>query len=171
MLQRYQYVGGKHKDYEMNIGKEIYLDLFLARIKAQSQQKFFDELILESAFSCGAELSGLRDVVTMAASERTFAVGDGVAIFDLKSTVIQKPLIVMSTLEAPVPFDVLGGKPTDIIATVFSPQALGPLHLQRLAFVSRILKSKDLRMALRDAPNADSMSVLFMPTQDWMVAA
>ena len=155
----------------MNIGKEIYLDLFLARIKAQSQQKFFDELIQESALPCGADLSHLRDVVTMAMGERTFAVGDGVAIFDLKSAAVQKPLIVMSTLESAVPFDVLGGKPTDIIATVLSPQSLGPLHLQRLAFVSRVLRSKDLRDALRDAPNADSMRVLFMPTQDWMVAA
>ena len=155
----------------MSLSKELEFDLYLSRIKAQSQQKVFEELGTEVCPLCGVREETMRDAITQRLSERTFGMGDGVAIFDLRDPFIKRPVSVIATLEHDVDFKALDDKPVNIIAAILSPQSDGPKHLQRLSVLSRVMRSEKLQEALRDVSSEDEMRALFMPSQDWMVAA
>ncbi len=155
----------------MSISKELHFDRFLIDLQAQSQQKIFDILAEETAIFCDTSIQHVRDVFEKRLGERTFGMGDGLAIFDVKSSIITKPMLVLARFDQELDFNSLDGKDVDLMVAVISPQNDVSSHLQRLAHVSRVLRSADLRSALRDARDIDAMKVLFMPTQDWMIAA
>ncbi len=151
--------------------KSLHIDLFFANLKAQSQNRIFEILAQETSALCMTNVEALEDVIQMRLYERSCCVGDGVAIFDVKSAIIQKPVLAISTFDQPLDFNAPDLKPVDVMAAVLSPQSHGPFHLQRLAAVSRMLRSDGLCAALREAQDTDAMQVLFMPTQEWMNAA
>ena len=155
----------------MKVQKEQHFDLYKANMKVQTQDRVFEALAEDVQSLCGTQSSVLLDIFKVRLAQRTFGMGDGVAIFDVKSTAVKKPVMVMATFDQEIDFDALDGKPVDIMASVISPLEDASAHLQRLASVSRLLKCEDLCQALRDAQNEDALRVLFMPTQDWMVAA
>ncbi|PCJ03206.1 MAG: hypothetical protein COB14_00285 [Alphaproteobacteria bacterium] len=155
----------------MSIAKEFHFDVLMTDVKAQTQPKIFEILAQEAAPLCEVEVGVLSDVLDQNAEDRTFPLEDGVAIFDVKSTHIKTPALAMMTFDRDIAFNTMDGKLVNIMAAVLSPQSCGPVHLQRLANVSRILRSHDLCMALREVDSADAMRALFMPTQDWMLAA
>lgn len=155
----------------MNSQKNIRFDLYIPKMKAQTQGRVFESLATEVESGCGVQAPVLMDIFQMRLAQRTFGMGDGVAIFDVKSSIIKAPVMVLSTLDQDVDFDALDAKPVDIMAAVISPADDVSSHLQKLAGISRMLKNDSLCHALREARDADAMRVLFMPTQDWMVAA
>jgi PTS system nitrogen regulatory IIA component len=155
----------------MKIQNNIRFDMYMPNIKAQTQARIFEVLAEDLQDLCGAQSSVLMDIFNVRLSQRTFGMGDGVAIFDVKSTAIKRPVMLISTFDQDIDFDALDGRPVDIMAAVISPISDGSAHLQRLAGVSRLLKCDDLQQALRDAEHEDAMRVLFMPSQDWMIAA
>lgn len=155
----------------MNDFKKMHFEFFHAQVKAQTQEKIFDILAEDAAPLCKVETQILRDAFARRLSERTFGMGDGVSIFDVKSEHVKRPVLAMMNFEHDIDFNALDSKPVRIMAAVISPQSDGPLHLQRLASVARLLRCDDLCQALKDARNEDEMRVLFMPSQDWMVAA
>ncbi len=151
--------------------KELEFDLFLARVKAKTQGRAFEVLAEQAASLCGTEASVLRKVFARRLSERTFGMGEGISIFDVKSDDIKRPVLAMLTFDNDIDFNALDNRPVNVMAAVISPRSSGPFHLQRLASVSRVLRSQDLCDALRDARDEDALRVLFMPSQDWMIAA
>lgn len=153
------------------MGSDLNFDLFIARMKAQSQKKVFHDLASEAAVTCGVDAETLSRIFSRRLEERTFGMGRGVAIFDVKSLQVQHPVLVMATLENMVDFNALDGQPVNILAAVISPASLGPVHLQKLAQVSRLLNDEDLCNALRDARDEDAMRVLFLSSQGRMMAA
>lgn len=161
----------ERKDRKMNIAKELHFDVLMTDVKAQTQPKIFKILAQEAAPACGIDVDTLFNVFDQNADNRTFSLEDGVAIFDVKSAQIKTPALAMMTFDRDIDFNIMGGKPVNIMAAVLSPQSCGPLHLQRVASVARVLRSYDLCVALREVDNVDAMQVLFMPTQDWMLAA
>ena len=161
----------ERKDHKMSIAKELHFDVLMTDVKAQAQSKVFEILAKEAAPTCGVDADVLYNVFDQNAEDRTFSLEDGVAIFDVKSTHIKTPTLAVMTFDRDIDFNTMDGKPVNIMAAVLSPQSCGPVHLQRLANVSRVLRSHDLCMALREVDNTDAMRALFMPTQDWMLAA
>ncbi|MGH1456086.1 MAG: PTS sugar transporter subunit IIA [Alphaproteobacteria bacterium] len=155
----------------MKTQKELNFDFYLPKMKVQTQNRAFDVLAEEVQSICGVQSSVLFDIFKVRLAQRSFGFGDGVAVFDVKSSAIKKPALVIATFDHDVEFESLDDKPVDIMAAVISPLSDGPTHLQKLAVVSRVLRCHDLRQALRDAKNEDEMQVLFMPSQDWMMAA
>lgn len=155
----------------MSIAKEFHFDVLMTDVKAQTQPKIFEILAQEAAPLCEVAVDVLSDVLDQNAEDRTFSLGEGVAIFDVKSTHIKTPTLAMMTFDRDIAFNAMDGKYVNIMASVLSPQSCGPVHLQRLANVSRVLRSHDLCTALREVDSTDAMRALFMPTQDWMLAA
>lgn len=155
----------------MSIAKELHFDVLMTDVKAQAQSKVFEILAKEAASTCGVDADVLYNVFDQNAEDRTFSLEDGVVIFDVKSTHIKTPTLAVMTFDRDIDFNTMDGKSVNIMAAVLSPQSCGPVHLQRLANVSRVLRSHDLCTALREVDNTDAMRALFMPTQDWMLAA
>lgn len=155
----------------MNGFKTIHFDLFLAKIKAQTKDKVYDFLVHEMAPLAETDAEVLHKVFQKRLKERTFGMGEGIAIFDVKSSHIKKPVIAIANFDHEIDFNALDDRPAHILAAVISPSSDGAMHLQRLAGISRLLRNKELSKALREARNVDEMRVLFMPSQDWMIAA
>lgn len=155
----------------MNISKGLYFDRLLIDLKAQNQKQIFDILAKETALLTQGNADRIRSAFETRLGERTFGMGNGLSIFDIKSPAINKPVLILARFEQELDFNALDGKPVDLMAAVISPHNDVSEHLQKLAYISRVLRSKDLQSALRDAPNEDAMTVLFMPSQDWMIAA
>ena len=141
-------------------------------VRAQTQSNVFEILAKEAASSCGMDADILVRLFDKHADDRTFTLEEeGVVIFDVTSIHIKTPILAMMTFDRDIDFNAMDRKPVNIMAAVLSPQSCGPVHLQRVANVSRVLRSYDLCTALRDVDNTDAMRVLFMPNQDWMLAA
>ena len=155
----------------MGNAKELHFDILMANVKARTQQGIFKTLADEAASLCGLSSEDLLDIIKLRLNERTFGMGEGVAIFDVKSLQVKRPILALMTFDNDIDFNALDSKPTNIMAAVISPKLDVSNHLQRLASISRVLRSRDLCGALRDASDVDEMRVLFMSTQDWMVAA
>lgn len=151
--------------------KDLDFDLFMPRMNAQTQKRVFDLLTFSISTKFGISKVGLGDAIDKRLAERTFGMGDGISVFDLKTSYVKRPIMAICSFEHKVNFDALDGQPVDVMAALISPLSDGPKHLQKLSMISRAMRSQELCTALRDANDQDMMRALFMPSQDWMIAA
>ncbi len=151
--------------------QKLEFDLFLHQINAQSRNRVFEILAQNVSGLCDTETNILHELFDAHFEHRDHAIRRGVAIFDVKSPIVRKPALVISTFEHDVDFSAADGRDVNIMASIISPHTTGATHLQRVAAVSRMFKSLKLCDALRSCKDADEMSMLFTPSQDWMIAA
>jgi PTS system nitrogen regulatory IIA component len=84
-------------------------------------------------------------------------IGQGVAIPHGKSPSVPAQAAALGLSKKGVDFDALDGEPVYILFLVAAPpEAAGP-HLKALAKISRLLKDKPFRQALRDAVSVDDI--------------
>lgn len=84
-------------------------------------------------------------------------IGQGVAIPHGKSPSVPAQAAALGLSKKGVDFDALDGEPVYILFLVAAPpEAEGP-HLKALAKISRLLKDKPFRQALRDAVSVDDI--------------
>jgi nitrogen PTS system EIIA component len=84
-------------------------------------------------------------------------IGQGVAIPHGKSPAVPAQAAALGLSKKGVDFDALDGEPVHILFLVAAPpDAAGP-HLKALAKISRLLKDKPFRQALRDAVSVDDV--------------
>jgi len=89
----------------------------------------------------------------------TTAIGDGIAIPHVRNPILlQLPVskIALCFLEKPVDFDAPDGKPVTVLFTLTSPTV--KVHLHLLSSLSYALKNQDLKKALTD--RADRQTIL-----------
>lgn len=89
----------------------------------------------------------------------TTAIGDGIAIPHVRNPILlQLPVskIALCFLEEPVDFDAPDGKPVTVLFTLTSPTV--KVHLHLLSSLSYALKNQDLKKALTD--RADRQTIL-----------
>lgn len=155
----------------MAISKYVNFDLLINRARAQNKKQLIKNITNKAAPIAGAREELLFDACYKHLNEKGCSYENGLAIFDMRSTLVKKPVIFISTLDMEVDFGQQGNQPSEIFVGLLSTASCGPLHLQRLSSIARLFRSKSLCDALREASSVDEMSALFMPTQDWMVAA
>ena len=155
----------------MSISKYVDFDLFLNRIKAHSAKQAFQQIAQESAALCGASAPDLLDLIQSRFDEGGAHGEKGVSVFDLKSVKIKSSLMFVATFDQGLDLNAHDAQSVHAFVGVLSPFSSGAAHLQRLDCVSRLFRSNDLCATLRETRNEDEMRVLFMPDQDWMIAA
>lgn len=155
----------------MTKSKDVDFDFYFPKVNVQTQIQAFELLAEEIHSACQVPAPALMDVFHVRLAQRSFGMGEGVGIFDVKSSAVKKPVMAMMTFEHDLDFDALDGRTVDVMAALVSPLSDSAAHLQKLAMISRLLRCDDLCEALRSADDVDAMRVLFMPSQDWMVAA
>jgi mannitol/fructose-specific phosphotransferase system IIA component (Ntr-type) len=154
----------------MTILSNLQFDLCLAHVKVQSEKKLLQVLSSEVSALCGMDDAAFCDIFEQNENSVIVGAGEGVAVLDLRHALVKRPLLVLMTLDQPVDLRTSEARGVDIIAAVLSPESYGPLHLQRLAGVTRLLRNMPLCAALREARDADSMVVLFS-SESRMIAA
>jgi PTS system nitrogen regulatory IIA component len=98
-------------------------------------------------------------------------IGDGVALAHLKVRGLAKPCVIFARLNKSVDFDAVDAKPVDLALLLLSPEADGPLHLRRLARLSRMMRDETLRRHLRGTEDADTLHALLTDPQSRRLAA
>ncbi len=155
----------------MVIAKGLDFDAYFSKLNLQKQADAFSVLAKHVAEFNHQKPKLIEKVFDARRKERTFGMGDGVAIFDVRTNFVSRPVLSLMTFDNKLDFNALDNQPVDIMVSLVSPQEDGPKHLQKLANVSRLMRSEDLRIAIRDAKTNDALRVLFLPSHDWMVAA
>jgi PTS system nitrogen regulatory IIA component len=77
-------------------------------------------------------------------------IGQGVAIPHGKIDILQEQIGVLGLSRRGIDFNSLDGEPVNIIFLLIGPIELAEQHLKALSRISRLLKDKFLRQAIRD---------------------
>lgn len=147
------------------------LDIVVPHLKANSRKQVLSCLSEEAADFTGLNQEHLFKKLIFREQTETSAVGNGVAIPHMYVKKLDKPFMLFARLDQPVGFNASDGTPVDLVFLVMSPDADGPLHLRRLARVSRILRNETLRMQLRGTEDADTLYSLLHDPVHRMLAA
>ena len=84
-------------------------------------------------------------------------IGQGVAIPHAKAAWAKKQLAAIGISKKGVKFDALDGEPVHIFFMLVGPVDSAGLHLKTLARISRLLKDKFFRLALRESKTAEEV--------------
>ena len=84
-------------------------------------------------------------------------VGDGIAIPHCRLSGCTDPKGFFIKLEEPIDFDAIDGKPVDLIFTLVVPEDATSEHLETLASIAELFSKDDVRSALREADNSQSL--------------
>jgi|GEM_PF-2963019 len=155
----------------VGILKYVDFDFYLNRVKADKKESLLQLVSQKIAPHCSVSVDLMKDICVKRAVSGGVSVENGIAIFDLTSRFVKKPVAVIATLNGGMDLETPDSKPVDLFVGVLSPANNVSAHLQHLSAVARLFRSEGLCKALRGSRSEDEMKVLFMPTQDWMVAA
>lgn len=155
----------------MHFSKHVDFNVYLSRVKSNSMKSLFQSLADEISAFNKQEPQELLAIFKNRLDEYGCCCEDGVALFDVQSDVVESPILFLATLENGINCDAPDGQDIDIVSGLISPQSAGSIHLQKLSNLARLLRSDELCSALRDVHTVDEMKVLFMPMQDWTMAA
>ncbi|MFH1239394.1 MAG: PTS sugar transporter subunit IIA [bacterium] len=84
-------------------------------------------------------------------------IGQGIAIPHGKTDQINDVVIVFGSSKQGIDFESLDGEPVYLVFLLLAPMESSGIHLKALAKISRLLKDKYFRQALRDAKNVDDV--------------
>lgn len=149
----------------------VSLDMALPRIRAASRKQVYEILSEKAGASLGAAPRDIFNALTAHESDSPAGIGGGIAIAHLKMKGLGNSFFLLATLETPADFDALDGAPVDIVCLLLSPEENGPVHLQALSRISRLLNNTDLCGKLRDAQSEDMMAEIFANPDGWLIAA
>jgi len=129
----------------------------LYNLKAQCKREALHELA--EAASSLADIPASYIMATLLEREQlgSTGVGDGVAIPHGKIEGLGKITGLLARLETPVSFDALDDQPVDLIFMLLAPANATAAHLKALAKVSRLLRDREARDALRGADTAEAL--------------
>ena len=155
----------------MSIIKELSFDFVAADIKLQSRHDIYR--MLSQALSPSSETNEklLKDLLLCRWANSVYQMGEGVAVLEIAADEIQAPSLSLVRFDREIEFELTGLLPVKVLAVVLSPKSGVAKHLQKLATVTRILRSRDLCEALQDAKDEDEIRTLFTPSHNWMMAA
>jgi nitrogen PTS system EIIA component len=151
--------------------QDIQVDLLLTDIKANNQKELLQILAKEVAPLTTCHPGDLYRWLMEKEKTSTFAIGDGLALPNLQVKYLYQSFKTLCVLKKPIDFQAPDARAVDLVCLVLSPDHEGPLHLRRLARMSRLLKSPDLRRRLLEAPDRQAMKSLIRTQQEWMQAA
>jgi mannitol/fructose-specific phosphotransferase system IIA component (Ntr-type) len=104
-----------------------------------------------------------RATADIVARERVMStgVGNGVAIPHAYTDAVDRVVAGFYRTREAVEFAAPDGAPVDLFFVVFGPRASQRDHIRFLARISRLLKNAEFRDALRAAPDADAVHMVF----------
>jgi nitrogen PTS system EIIA component len=108
------------------------------------------------AASSGLGAERIREALAAREELGSTGIGRGIAVPHVCLPELDQPYALFCTLEEPIGFDAIDGKPVDLIFTIVTPPNAagnGGEALSYLAAVSRMLREEKVAQALRNADN------------------
>lgn len=125
---------------------------------AASKKEVLEELC--GLLAKAGQLPDAKDMVSILMEREALGstgIGQGVAIPHGKSPSVKVQAAAFGISKRGVDFDALDGEPVHIIFLLVAPPDAAGNHLKALAKVSRLLKDKFFRQALKDSKNPDEI--------------
>lgn len=142
-------------------------DVVALDLKAQGKRDALEEMC--RLLSAGRKLADqdalLKTLIDREALGST-GIGQGVAIPHGKSATVAGQAAALAISKRGVEFDSLDGEPVHILFLLVAPPDAAGLHLKALAKVSRLLKDKFFRQALRDASSVEEILKIIREEDD-----
>ncbi len=98
-------------------------------------------------------------------------VGNGVAIPHARIEGLNTISGLFARLQTPTEFNAIDDRPVDLVFMLLAPKKTGVEHLQALAHISRLLRRKNFREALRNAPNSEAIYALLSDQEAFSIAS
>ena len=140
----------------MNINDMLYADSFLVNFNGTSKKQVLDELSKLAEKKLKINSRTLLENITKREKLGSTAVGNGVSIPHANVPNIDKCYVFVSTLVNGIDFNSIDDQLVDIVFLLIAPDNNGSEHLQALAFVSRLLRNKELTTKLRGCKSTES---------------
>jgi len=130
-------------------------DVVVVELAAPTKKGVLEELcgVLSKAGKLPDPAAMVRTLMEREALGST-GIGAGVAIPHGKSAGVPGQAAALGIAKRGVAFDALDGEPVHIVFLLVAPTEAAGDHLKALAKISRLLKDKFFRQALRDAKSA-----------------
>lgn len=148
---------------------ELRFDSILPDLKVTGRKQVFQNLTAHIEKLIGTPSDLLMNELD--AQKYDCAIGKGIAIPHAKLPRLTKPLIVFTRLERTINFNAADNTPVDLVCMVLSPLHDGPIHLRRLAKVSRFFKDSNFCDALRHADNSNEIKSIVAQVNKQRLAA
>ncbi len=143
--------------------ENIEFNAFVIGLRATDKKQILQNISWKIGRQTQADMTWIADQLLLSEEKESSGIGEGIAIAHLKSTPLKQPFILIARLDTPVAFSEIDDVPVDIICAVLSPQMDGPLHLQRLGRVTRLLRNHDIVEKLRAATSEEEMAAILSP--------
>lgn len=144
----------------------------ISGLTVNSPREAFRHIAFQIGSESGLEPSKLYDALCVLDKQDHSGIGGGVAIPHGKLPFLDHPIYAIARLNRSVDFDSVDGRSVDLIFIVLSPEEDGPLHLKRLAQISRMAKDESFCERLRGTSSEDALrSVLLSESMNASEAA
>lgn len=158
--------------HDQPFGQEtLDFDAVLPRLHGANRKQVLAALASEAAARTGINARLIQTPLLAYEQAQSSGIGDGVALPHLKLRGIRRPCVIFARLNRPVDFDAIDGKPVDLALLLVSPEKDGPLHLRRLARLTRLMRDETLRRHLRGTDDADTLYTLLSDPEHRSLAA
>ncbi len=137
----------------------------ISGLTVNSPKEAFRHIAFNVGARTGIEPSKLYDALCILEKQDRSGIGDGVAIPHGKLPFLTHPVIAVARLNRAVDFEAVDRVPVDLVFVVLSPEDDGPLHLKRLASVSRMARDKAFCERLRGSTSEDAVRAVLMDSE------
>ena len=155
----------------MNDDDNPRIDLVLPQMRGGNARQVLAGLAAAAAGETGISARLIQTQLWAQEARLSSGIGDGVALVHMKMRGLAGPCVVFGRLNRAVDFAAVDGRPADLVMLLLSPEADGPLHLRRLARLSRMMRDEALRRHLRGTEDADILHALLSDPQSRRLAA
>jgi mannitol/fructose-specific phosphotransferase system IIA component (Ntr-type) len=144
----------------MDLGDILTRDQIITDLQANDRWQAIDELIknLEATGKIKPENhDAIAAVVKKRESSMSTGIGYGIGIPHASTDLIYEVVGALGRSRKGVNFDALDNQPVNLVMLFLVPQGQFQKHLHTLANIAKLLHKADLRQALEQAPDADTM--------------
>ena len=141
-----------NKDATVNLIDFLPESAIQADLKSHTKKEVLKELVQILTAAHGVKNSaGILDALLEREELGSTGIGQGIAIPHGKSDSSGKVVAALGVSKRGINFDALDGEPVYIFFLLIAPSNSAGIHLKILAKISRLLKDKFFRQALREA--------------------
>ncbi|MCF6209026.1 MAG: PTS sugar transporter subunit IIA [Ghiorsea sp.] len=142
----------------MSISMPVRPERVLLGSKAQSKRALLTEM---AGMLSSMDPDLVLEVIMAREKLGSTGMGHGVAIPHGRMRGLTEPVIVVSIHEEGVDFDAIDDALVHIVVMLLVPDDNNQVHLELLAALARLLQQANIRKALRDAPDAETVASIF----------
>jgi PTS system nitrogen regulatory IIA component len=127
-------------------------------LKSTDKKSVIIELV--DVLKCTGKIKGTKEIIN-AIWEReklgSTGIGQGVAIPHGRIDILKEQVGILGISRRGIDFNSLDGDPVNIIFLLVGPIEVAEQHLKALSRISRLLKDKFLRQAIKDTPTKEEI--------------